>query len=362
VRPLTRRLVVPAVILTAALLYGSLTTGATHRQLPLRTADRITAAPAQAGSLPHQRDCFADPGACGYPDPTANNVGPSTRCARLRRSGPRVLSRPGQVLRNVYVQGKIWVRAADVTIDNVCVVADGYGQLGSQAIQIEGQADHTLIEHATILGADNGHHSVESDVENDSGRPATLEHVNLSYCGECVHGGPWTIRNSYIIANGMQGTSDHYEDVYCDDTSVRMYHDTALNPENQVAEVFCDTNNGSGGSCSDHVSIVDSLLAGGGFLMYACGNATSPGTSSLNVVDNVFARCRTQPVRQNRQTGGYACAGTFADTPGAGADKHGYWPRGGYYGVASDTFCPPDGGASVWTDNVWDDNHQAVRC
>jgi hypothetical protein len=346
----------------AVVLWGALTAHASRDTARGRTpARRALTAPPATTTVPRTRDCFADPGACGYPDPSANNVGATTSCAKLRHIGSRVLSRPGEVLRNVYVAGKLFIRGPDVTVENVCVVTNGYAQLGSQAVSIAGRADHTLIEHATITGADAGRMSVESAVENDSGAPATLERVNVSNCGECVHGGPWTIRDSYMISNGMRGTSDHYEDVYCDDTSVALYHDTAFDPQNQVAEVFCDTDNGSGGSCSDHVTIVNSLLAGGGFLMYACGNATSPGTSTLNIEDNVFARCRTQPIRFNRQSGGYACAGTLSDAAGAGTDKHGYWPRGGYYGVASDTYCPPNNNG-VWSGNVWDDNHRAVGC
>jgi hypothetical protein len=354
-RPLAFAVLVAAAALAAVLL-GAASGGPHYRQTSARVA-------AQTSPIPHMRDCFADPGACGYPDPSANNVGAQTPCAKLRHSGVHVLSRPGQVLRNVSLTGKLYIVAPNVTVDNVCIVADGYAQLGSQAVEIDGRASHTLIEHTTIRGVDAGPNSIEIAAENDSGAPATLEHVNVSDCGECVHGGPWVIRDSYMISNGMRGTSDHYEDVYCDNTSVRLYHDTAFDPQNQVAEVFCDTNNGNGGSCSDHVTILDSLLAGGGFLMYACGNADSPGTSTLDVQNNVFARCRTMPIRFNSQSGGYACAGTLSDAAGAGADKHGYWPRGGYYGVASDTYCGSgSGNNSVWSDNVWDDNHEPVRC
>lgn len=346
-------------LVVCTVLWGALTADASRQQVEGRSASRA-AVPASPPPVPRMRGCFAKPGACGYPDPTANNVGATTRCAKLRHYGSRVLSRPGETFRNAYISGKLTIRAPNVTVQNVCVVSNGFAQLGSQAVSIQDGAAHTLIERTTITGANAGRGSVEIAVENDSGARATLERVNMSNCGECVHGGPWTIRDSYMISNGMRGTSDHYEPVYCDDTSVALYHDTALNPQNQVAEVFCDTNNGAGGACSNHVTIINSLLAGGGFLMYACGNASSPGTSSLNVQNNVFARCRTNPITFNRQSGGYACAGTLSDAAGAGADSHGYWPRGGYYGVASDTYCSQSN--SVWSGNVWDDNHRLVRC
>lgn len=304
--------------------------------------------------------CFASPGACGYPDPAYHNVGASSSCSSMPASGSITASTRGQTIQDRNVNGTITVRAPNVTIDNVCVTTDGGGQLGSSAISLVHGADGTLIEHATVAGANASDHSVEIAAANGSGNRATLSQDYFYHCGECAHDEPWTINDSYIISNGMEGTSDHYEDVYCSDGTVSLDHDTLFNPEEQVAEVFCDTGGGSGGPCDNHVSVSNSLLAGGGYTLYACGNSSSVGSSTMSITDNRFARCTSSPVRQTGD-GGYDCQGTTSEAIGAGADVHGYWPYGGHYGLASDTYCPPAGG-QTWSGNVWDNNNARVGC
>jgi hypothetical protein len=46
-----------------------------------------------------------------------------------------------------------------------------------------------------------------------------------------------------------------------------------------------------------------------------------------------------------------------------GADSHGYWPLGGYYGLVDTEaiYCPPDSG-QTWAGNVWDDNNETAGC
>lgn len=258
------------------------------------------------------------------------------------------------------VTGTIIVRAPHVTIDNVCVTTDGRGQLGSAAISLLAPAKGTLIEHATVAGLNSSDRSVAVAAVTLSGSAEMLSHDYLYNCGECVHGEPWTIDDSYIISNGMQGTAEHIEDVYCDDGTITAKHDTLLNPQNSVAEVFCDTNDGRGGACSNHVSVSNSLLAGGGFLLYACGNSSSVGSSTMSITDNRFGRCITPPFKQIAD-GGWNCQGSTAEAIGSGADSSGYWPYGGHYGLSSYTYCPPAGGLT-WSGNVWDDNNASVSC
>lgn len=305
-------------------------------------------------------NCFSAPGACGYPDPSYGNVGPSGSCSSLTPSGPITVSAPDQVIQDLNVVGTITVTAADVTIENVCVTTNGSAALGSWGVMVENQASNTVIANTTVAGANSSTGSIDSAAINWSGSNATLTDDYFYNCGECVHDGPWTVNNSYIISNGMVGTSDHYEDVYCDGEALSMTHDTLLNPEHQVAEVFCDTNNGSGGACTNHVSVSNSLIAGGGYLFYPCGNASSAGSSTMSITGNRFARCTTSPIVQTYD-GGYTCQGSTSVSIGSGEDSHGYWPYGGHYGVASGIYCPPASG-QTWSGNVWDDNSAAVGC
>lgn len=321
---------------------------------------------AHAPALPDQptrlpSSCFSAPGACGYPDPGRANVGTLEPCSELTPSGAITSAYDGQTIQSLNVIGTITVKNRDVTITNVCVTTNGGGQLGSAAISVLDGASNTLIENTTVAGADASADSVEIAAKNWSGQPATLSHDYFHDCGECIHDGPWTVNDSYVIADGMRGTGDHHEASYFD-SGVRQNfnHDTLLNPENESAVIFGD--NTRGGPCASHLTIANSLLAGGGEVIVSCGGdkSRSVGTSTTRITGNRIARCRTLPVLQTRD-GGYACAGNRSSALGAGADSHGYWPRGGHYFLADEPFCPPTRG-QVWAANVWDDDGAGIPC
>jgi hypothetical protein len=325
-----------------------------------RGASALAGSPGATGAPNPQRGCFSAPGACGYPDPAYANVGPSVPCSALAPSGPLTISSEGRRVHDLNVTGTITVRASNVTIDNVCVTADGGGQAGSAAVSIE-RGRNTLIENTTIAGANPSDRSVQIAVRNASGAIATLSHDYLYNCGECIHETPWAVSDSYVVSNGMQHTSDHIEALYCSDGSLSLVHDTLLNPNSQTAVVFCDTNGGSGGPCDNHLTLSNSLLAGGGYVLYACANASGPGTSTASVTANHFARCIAAPVTFDAASGGHACRGATSASTGSGADSHGYWPAAGYFGVATHTWCSAAAGRR-WSGNVWDDDGASVSC
>ena len=218
--------------------------------------------------------CFASPGACGYPDPGYHNVGATSVCSSLPASGTITANTAGATIANLNVTGRIIVAAPNVTIDNVCVTYNGGGQLNTSAIHLQGGASNTTIEHVTVGGANTSTQSTEQAIANTSNGAATASDDYIYNCGECVWGGPWTVTDSYVITNGMQGTDDHLEDLYCSDESVTMTHDTLLDPADQNSVIFCDTHFGGGGPCDNHITVTNSLLAGGGFVIYTCGNAS----------------------------------------------------------------------------------------
>jgi hypothetical protein len=317
------------------------------------------APPPSAGS--HSRDCFSAPGACGYPDPSYRNVGASSACSSLPHSGSITIRTAGQTVQNLNVTGSVTVREPNVTLNNVCVTYNGGGQLGSTAVDVAGGASNTLIENSTVAGANNSNQSMEVAIDNTGGGSATMSKVYAYNCGECIHDGPWTVKDSYVITNGMVGTGDHLEALYCSDQTETLSHDTLLNPADQTAAVFCDTHWGGGGACDNHISINNSLLAGGGFTLYPCGNASSVGSSTMNISNNRFARCITGPIAYNSGTGGTACKGSQGSSIGSGADSSGYWPYGGYFGLDAYIYCPPTSG-QAWSGNVWDDNGATAGC
>jgi hypothetical protein len=358
-------------VLTLVLAVFGLTGSAARSRLT-QPSSSVTA------SAVHRLHCFKSPGGCGYPDPNSvypasSYVGPHNRttsvpCSSLKASRSLTVTRPGQVVRNLRVSGRIQVQAPNVTIDNVCVIYDAGGSVNNPPA-VEFDATGGTIDDSVVAGANATSGSVQIALgENvNGGYRLTANHDYLYNCSECVHNDGWRLRNSYVITNGApcgggysgsacRGARDHREDIYCDTGSVTADHDTLFNPANQTAAIFCNVNNGSGGPCVNHVTVTHSLLAGGGFIIYACSGATSAGTSTMTFADNDIARCGGKRTYQP-STGGSTCGS--ADR--SGANSRGYWPRGGYFGVGVYLYCPPTRGQQ-WAHNFWDDTGGAVRC
>src|SRR5262249_42537683 len=134
------------------------------------------------------------------------------------------------------------------------------------------------------------------------------------------------------------------ENTYSDGDTLALDHNTLLNTSPQTANIFANTNNGSGGACANHLTITNNLLAGGGYSIYPCGNASSAGTSVVGITNNRFARCGGGTAVQG-SGGTWLCPG--------GADSHGYFPQGGSFGVEAWSFSN-----QTWSGNFWDDNLQ----
>jgi hypothetical protein len=316
-------------------------------------------------------NCFSSPSACGYPDPTSpvgssSHVGPNAACSSLPSSGDVSSSSDGQTIQNLNISGGVTIANNNVTLKNVCVTTNGGGSLGSTAVRINSGVTGTLIQNATIRGADTSGGSVEMGVLNVSENPVTLDHSYVYNCGECVHDDNWTVTNSYVMSNGMQGTSDHIEAVYISDGSFTATHDTILGPPDaaqHAALMFGNVGGGGGGPCNNHWTVKGSLLAGGNWVLQACGNGSSVGSSSLDIESNNLARCTTPAIVQT-SAGGWACQGYTGDqdNSGDGQDSHGYWANVGYFGVHDQTVYCGANSSQIWTGNKFDDNGANVTC
>jgi fibronectin type 3 domain-containing protein len=299
--------------------------------------------------------CFSSPGSCGYPDPAAGNVGVAN-CSALTASGSVTTSTDGQTIQNLNITGTITVNNKNVTINNVCVTTNGGGRIPSSAIVLNAGATGNTISNSTIAGANTSNQSVESAIAFDhSGTSNNTASKDYIYnCGECVHGA-WTINDSYVNSNGMVGTGDHLEDWYFNDGTVSANHDTMLNAQGPTAILFGDTSSHAGGPADNHITFTNSLVAGGGFMFYPYGNASSVGTGTMNISNNRFSRCLLNGAAAIVDSaGGRTCPGTTIGNN----DGHGYYPYGGYYGVA-DFYS--SGSCQIWTGNIWDDNQATVN-
>jgi hypothetical protein len=284
--------------------------------------------------------CFASPGACAYPDPNYHNVGAT--CSALKTSGSVTASTEGSTVEGLNITGTVTVRANNVKINNDCIATNGGAELGSRSITIEKGVHGVSITNTTVHGENESNKSEDSAIVNDYAGSANSAVNDYFYnCGECIHG-PWTVNQSYVIVNGMRGTSDHYEDWYFSDDTISANHDTLLNTYDQTAVIFGDTS----GPADNHITVTNSLIAGGGFTFYPDGNASSKGSETTNISNNRIARCLTSPKFESG-TGGTSCSG--------GQDSHGYWPNGGYFGLIAYGF------GGTYANNVWDDNNAPVE-
>lgn len=300
--------------------------------------------------LPSGNHCFSSPQACGYPDRSTTNVGALAACSSLISSGPVTASSPGQTIKGLNIVGGVTVTASNVTLADDCITTNGGGRSASRVVAIANGATATRIEHSTISGANATSESVQEALNNNYSQPgAVADHDYIYNCGECVHG-PWKLTNSYVLSNATI-SGEHYEDIYCSDATFVAEHDVLVDPHEQTANLFCDTKGGGGGPADNHITLTNSLLAGGGFSLYADGNSSSVGSSTMTVTGNRFTRCLSTPV-YNQGSGGTSCAN--------GPDGNGYFPKGGYFGIDAYTYC--SGANQVWTNNVWDDNGATVGC
>jgi hypothetical protein len=192
---------------------------------------------------------------------------------------------------------------------------------------------------------------MEAAVKNWSGGPLTLDHDYLYNCGECIHDGNDTVNNTYVIANGMDNTSDHRETVYFSASSSSFNHDTMLlPPENTPAVAIVFESNAPMPPSGSTMSLTNSLLAGGDQMI----EGESVVTNTIS--GNSFARCTTGPFATG--CNGYSGSTTTGSYTG---DSHGYWPDGGSGGLHSQPqyfSCS----SNVWKNNIWDDNGAAVNC
>lgn len=246
------------------------------------------------------------------------------------------------------ISGSIEVAADNVTIENtrVTLSSGGCGRVrpcGSSDIRIDSGVSGTTLKNLELSNAPGV--TVQHAVYNYGSATATLANglyvhsVTTSGGGtDSMWWGPGTIRNSYALA-GLHISSDHVEDIYEFAGGVlNVEHDTLLNPVPQTATVFVDGKSGE----PSRLTITNSLLAGGGYTLYAAANG---GSGAASITNNRFARCLGGAVE--------GIGGTWSCR--SGPDSHGYFPRGGSFGATTSN--PPK---LTWSGNVWDDNGETV--
>ena len=270
----------------------------------------------------------------------------------LKPSGSITVRTRGTVIDGLDVTGEIDVSATNVTIRNTKVTMTGGGcgptnPCGNSEIHVL-CACRVTISHVELTTDSTT--TVEEGIRNSYGGTILVDHVYqhgktgmFCWCGNA------TIRDNYSIAD-LYMSEDHVENMYIDGYTDDIEHNTLINYQPQTANIFGNTNNGTGGACSNRLRVKNNLLAGGGYTIYPCGNANSVGSATLDFENNMIARC-------GRGAQAPGAGGTWL-CPG-GADQDGLYPRGGSFGHVAYDFCGDPGW--TWTNNVWTDG-AAVAC
>lgn len=284
---------------------------------------------------PQNRNCFAKPSACGYPDQT--NTGAPAGSATAVKNGDQQINSPGTYSGWNVQNGSVRINASNVTIKDFVVTNSGDT---SNAILISSGVTNVTIEDSTLSGAATNN-AIQYAVQNASDGSVTGLRLDMVNCTECWSGSG-TLQGSYANANGVIAGS-HYEDIYYGGGGgvLVVAHDTLYNPQSQTAAIFAKGDFGDIGT----VSITNNLLAGGGYTIYGGLSGTGNVTGPVTVTGNRFARCLGSSIYDGY---GYTCRG--------GADLHGYYPHSGYYGVAADF----NKAVTTWSGNVWDDSLATV--
>ena len=184
---------------------------------------------------------------------------------------------------------------------------------------------------------------------------STVDHVYqhgntdaLCWCGNA------NLSDNYSTIH-LAISNDHLENTYTDGHTDTMNHNTFINtavPDRehlrqheqwQRRHLFRIT-----------LTVTNNLLAGGGYTIYPCGNASSAGSSSLDI--------RRKPDRalrsRRRGRAGRHLAGRRV-VPIRRHRPNGLFPRGGSFGNSHMTTVGRRAGSK---NNIWDDDGSASTC
>ena len=336
--------------------------------------------PGTLAPLPGTRttNCFASPGACGYPDPNygGGNVG-QPNCTSLTTLTPSNLSSvlpagsyyykgSGNLLEVMssnttwshlnLANWQIYVGSGNngFTLNDDCVSFTGDDKADQWIINASPITDFTL-ENSTVYSTSAS--SEANAIESSAG--TTISNDYIYNTNDAINiGSNSTVENSYIDTNSVVSGA-HSEPLWMKDATILINHNTLLNPQTQTADIFAEY---GAANCDNHLAITNNLLAGGGYVLYACSGNGGQGTSTLDFEDNDIARCLGTP--HSSSDGGSYCGSSDPSPSGTsigyGADTHGYWPNGGHFGVDAFTYC---GGSGVtWSGNFWDNDASTLAC
>ncbi len=303
---------------------------------------------------PKDENCFENPETegtsrierCGYPG--QKNVGVETCSALGKSSSSKTITTGNETIENTDITGGVVIDASNVTLNHDCVIASG-----EAAIKVESGGTTFTIANSTIRGENATTGRIEFGLASEYPEGGAATKDRLEDCEECVHGWKWTVKESFVFANGeLKNPAIHREDWFNNRGWVIADDDTMLNPETQTAIVFSED---SGIPCENEMTIENSLFAGSGYMFQNCAHASGSGPGKFVFKGNRIARCTGKLVHGE----GNYCEGPDRESPESGFDANGYFPDGGYYGIYGTCEACTSAGLT-WEDNYWDNNLEPV--
>jgi hypothetical protein len=236
-------------------------------------------------------NCMDDPSACGFPDVESTGVLPGV--ARTTVNGDVTLSTAGQVYENKTVNGTISVTAANVTIRNVKLVVPRGESYGIQAFGWNTGVKNLVMEDSEIdMNLNYNSKGIAFD-------QYTLRRVFIHNGSDCAHAEHSVVIEDSLCALGPDSNSDAWPDneSWCDGPEHRdgfqsdggdgltFRHNTIRNNCGETSSILMSTNT----SPIKNVTIVDNLMAGGGYTLYCNAGPDVPNeTVTGNRLSRVF--------------------------------------------------------------------------
>ncbi|MFG1879468.1 hypothetical protein ACGFIV_32000 [Sphaerisporangium sp. NPDC049003] len=235
----------------------------------------------------------------GFPSAATTGVRPGSP---LKKVGEVTVMKPGAIVENLEVHGKLNIKADNVTVRNVRVIGEGDWSI----IQAEG-ASGAVVEDCEISG--DGVVKAQWGVLNQGG-DITVRRANIHTVSNSVGTDHGLIEDSYMH-DFKEYPGDHVTGPQINGSpqkglTLTIRHNTILNQIAQTSaiSIYQDF------SRAHDVLIERNLLGGGGYAIY--GGAGKFGTpTDIRIIGNVFTR-RLFP------KGGFWGPLTYFDTKGKG--------------------------------------------
>ena len=278
-------------------------------------------------------NCAATPSKCGYPDATNTGVPTGTTLKSVpaqvssgsgwyyyATDNDVVVTVNGTVLSGLYIPHNLRIRASNVTVKNVQVVASG--AFGISLTHTTG----VTIENSAISGTNSTTGRVGSaidDVYSDS-TGMVIKANNIFNFKTAIQISTGLVDGNYIHNPGFIA-GDHTNGFYTAGGTkpLTIQNNTIFNSIGQTDAINLDA--GSAGVPVANKTVQNNFLAGGAYTIYG-GTALGNPTSNIVIKGNRFGQL--------------------------------YHPKSGYYGPVA--YFSATGTGNAWSGNFWDTTGQTI--